>query len=81
MPIQGLVGYGGGATAFTTGASSTTKSYSVFFDGDNGECSLDQCGFYEGDEYYNHHLENINVCEFCGSIYDFIDSDCLGECG
>ena len=35
MPIQGLVGYGGGATAFTTGASSTTKSYSVFFDGDN----------------------------------------------
>ena len=34
MPIQGLVGYGGGATSLQTGAAIITD-YSVFFDGDN----------------------------------------------
>ena len=34
MPIQGLVGYGGGATSLQTGAA-IINDYSVFFDGDN----------------------------------------------
>ena len=34
MPIQGLGGYGGGATSLQTGAA-IINDYSVFFDGDN----------------------------------------------
>ena len=35
MPIQGLVGYGGGATSLNTGTAPLWGDYSVFFDGDD----------------------------------------------